>query len=304
MKSAFLISVGALLLTQFSLAQTVTPQSVQEQTRYLLRSLQTYGERMTPSQLQRLSLTLDQAQDIIDGQDHRPPPYPVPVPGPGSSRKTMKLNETILGALGTREVAQRSYEEACSAFKREYYELGRDIRLQTITCGTIQEVGGSANYRYKSTATVELEVPQKTVEFKVTLLGKLGTSADAMASFKAACAKLKADSRHDAGSRYITVMCGNAADIGGSANYQYKSTATVHLISYGDVRAATDTVNGFSGNKEQATESWNRKCDEWREEVRARYRGRLVFANCGEPRDIGGSSNYQFTSTATVHFEP
>lgn len=319
MKKSILAACGLLLITQAAFSQYTTSEIVKEKARYLVRTINDKAHRMTSEQLSRLENAIERAQAIADnesggGGGHRPPPYepnprpyprpePTPVPVPAPQLKPLVLTEEIKGQLGTKEVAQNSYEAACNQFKRQFDKVHQDVRIQSLSCGPAQDMGGSTQYQYKSQGKVEMLVPEATISFTQKITGIIGTQAVAHASYTQDCQNKKSDLKADAGYRFVGALCGTPTDTGGSTQYLYTSTATFYVMAYGPTQRSTETINGYVGTREQAQASWDRKCQEWKQDNRTRYRGRLVYSDCGTTRDIGGSTQYQFTSTGTVHFE-
>ncbi len=236
------------------------------------------------------------ADDISSTPDPTPP-----------SGEPYELKQMIHGAsLSTRDAALQSHVEACDAFKREAQSLLRR-RLRFVSCGEAKDIAPSGSYLFQSEGKILIDIvsPPETLEVVVGGLSHSDRAA-ALADFQARCAAFQRDMALNLRERFVWASCGEGKDVAPSGSYRFEAKVRV-LGSFrvADLKTSTESIRGASAsNIELARRSFEGRCEEWKQEMRARHGSRVVLLNCGAPKDIAPSGSYQFSSNTEARLLP
>ena len=232
--------------------------------------------------------------------------------GGGAGTITNTYTTAIDGGLvdGTtdvsRQTAQERYNRACDDFVAQTRQYNRSqSQIQSLSCGTSQETGGSGGYRYQSNGSVVIRLPSANSTQAVKVSGQIvaGTTAqsrdEAFASYQGECRR-----QHESLSLFRGVfyfLCGTIQEVGGNSGYRYTSDGQL-IYSSAVSSQNNETINGqfVSGttteSSKQAYQSWQSQCTRW---LNTQSIGNTVVAFCGDTSEVGGSSGYQYRSTGT-----
>ncbi len=227
----------------------------------------------------------------------------------------LSFQEEILGPFvdGTssesKNQARQAYEDKCFNWKMSSRKMAGSS-LESIDCGSVRETGGSNGYRYQSTGTIELEDVTITLEIEENIVGTYvaGTSSESKAQanefYYKACRRWKRLSFRLAGNNLVFASCGDVKETGGSSGYQYQSKGKVFIKFHTGDNTQNEMIHGgyiagtSSESKTQAITDYRKKCMRWKRNL---IGPNVLFASCGELKEVGGSSGYQYQSEGIIY---
>lgn len=158
-------------------------------------------------------------------------------------RDRQSYSAVLVGAIiststsNARSIALSSFEELCRAYKAEMINLNLG-RLVYVSCGKMNDTGGSNSYRYRSETQLVVASVGQTRTVSEDILGyafstsQSNARAQAMDDFNRRCNEWKSNTLRYFGRQIVTLSCGEPTDVGGSSSYQYKGAATAVLSQY------------------------------------------------------------------------